>query len=56
MEGLKKYDYVFIDCPPTLSLLTLNALTATQNVYIPLQTEFFSFTGNDKAFGDDKNS
>ena len=40
---------MFIDCPPSLGLLTLNALTTAQNVYIPLQTEFLALQGNDKA-------
>jgi chromosome partitioning protein len=48
LEGLKKYDYVFIDCPPSLGLLTLNALTTAQEVYIPLQTEYLALQGMTK--------
>ncbi len=42
------YDYVIMDCPPSLGVLTINALTAAQEVFIPLQSHFFALQGLSK--------
>lgn len=45
LQGVKGFDYIYIDCAPSLALLTINALAAAQEVYIPVQCEYLALQG-----------
>ena len=44
-EVKKDYDYIFVDCPPSLGMLTINCLTAVDSVLIPIQCEYYALEG-----------
>jgi chromosome partitioning protein len=51
LEPLKNiYDYILIDCPPSLGILTINALTASDEVIVPIETDYLALRGSYKKY------
>ncbi len=50
-EIRERYDFIFVDCPPSLGLLTVNALTAADSVLVPLQCEYYALEGLSSLLG-----
>jgi chromosome partitioning protein len=50
-EIREKYDFIFLDCPPALGILTINALTAADSVLIPVQCEYYAMEGLTRLIG-----
>lgn len=50
-EIIGKYDFIFLDCPPALGILTINALTAANSVLVPVQCEYYAMEGLSRLIG-----